>query len=197
MNRAKRRILVCHLLIAWSVGAFTASAWAAGTESPAQAPAMASVLQVAPLNEPGTRLTLTGYLRDAQGRPIAGAELHVYQTDATGHYRPDNPMDEPHARLAGFLRSNSAGKFELHTIRPGGYPKLIRLGDRDRRIPAHIHLDVIAAGHAERRLQLVFADDPLLTDPYWADWVSKLRQPVLTVQHTAQGESGEVTVTLE
>jgi protocatechuate 3,4-dioxygenase beta subunit len=155
-----------------------------------------NVLQLVAPDETGTPLSLSGHLRDAEGRPVAGATIRVYQTDATGRYTRDQPMDEPHARLAGFLQTDLNGNFALHTIRPGGYPKAVRLGDRDRQIPAHIHLDLTAAGRAERRLQLVFADDPLLSDPYWADWVTKLGQPVVTTRRTAQGESGEVILTL-
>lgn len=197
MNCHSYRLFVFRCLLACSAGAFSAATPVTGADVPTPVPATPSVLQVAPAAEPGTRLTLTGFLRDTQGRPIAGAELHVYQTDATVHYIPERPMDEPHALLAGFLRSDADGKYELRTIRPGGYTKSIRLGDRDRHIPAHIHLDVTAAGHVGRRMQLVFADDPLLTDPYWADWVIKLRQPVLAIRHDDHGESDTLTIILE
>jgi len=130
-------------------------------------------------DEPGIRLTVMGTVVDEEGRPVAGAELLVYQTDASGRYTPERPMDEPHARLSGWLRTDAEGHFEIHTIRPGGYPNPVRFGDRERKIPAHIHIDVKADGFAERRLQAVFADDPLLRDPYWQEWVSRLRQPVL------------------
>jgi protocatechuate 3,4-dioxygenase beta subunit len=142
-------------------------------------PDSASVLRVVPEGEPGTPLVVRGTVQDAKGRPVAGAALHVYQTDATGKYTPDRPMDEPHARLSGRLRADAQGRFELRTIRPGGYPKPVHLGDRDRKIPAHIHIDVTAPGHPERRAQMVFADDPLLADPYWKDWVRTQRNPVL------------------
>jgi protocatechuate 3,4-dioxygenase beta subunit len=105
-------------------------------------------------------------------------------------------MDEPHARLAGFLTLPD-GRFELRTIRPGGYTKSVRLGDRDRHIPAHIHIDFTCPGHAERRLQVVFADDPLLLDPYWADWVLKLRQPVVMLERDGALLRGSITITLD
>ncbi|HSK75979.1 MAG TPA: hypothetical protein VLQ45_05945, partial [Thermoanaerobaculia bacterium] len=107
------------------------------------------------------------------------------------------PMDEPNARLSGWLQSDAAGRFELRTIRPGGYPKALRLGGRERHIPAHIHLDVKAPSFRERRLQAVFSDDPLLSDRYWADWVKKQNQPVLVLR---QGQGARVTdlvITLE
>ena len=127
---------------------------------------------------------------------MPGARLHLYQTDATGSYTRDKPMDEPHARLAGWATADADGRFTIETIRSGGYPKAVHLGDRDRKIPAHIHIDVTAPGQPERRFQMVFADGPLLEDPYWKDWLRRLDQPVLTVRKTERGVQGELTVIL-
>jgi protocatechuate 3,4-dioxygenase beta subunit len=159
--------------------------------------ASASTLDLAGPGEPGIRLTVTGVVRGKDGKPIAGAEIHAYQTDVQGRYTLEKPMDEPHARLSGRLRTDAEGRFELRSIRPGGYPKALRLGDRERKIPAHIHLDITAAGHAERRLQLVFADDPLLADPYWKDWIRKQGHPVLEPHPSGQGIAGTVIILLE
>jgi len=155
-----------------------------------------SSLQVTAPGEPGTQLAVTGVVQGKDGRPIAGAEIHVYQTDATGRYTPEKAMDEPHARLAGWLRTDAAGRFELRSIRPGGYPKAVLLDGHERHIPAHIHLDITAPGHAKRRLQLVFADDPLLADPYWKDWVKRWGHPVLEAHSGAHGLTGTVTLIL-
>jgi protocatechuate 3,4-dioxygenase beta subunit len=154
----------------------------------------APVLTLVPAGEPGQPLVLTASVVGASGRPVAGARVHAYQTDATGVYTRERAMDEPHARLAGWVTADSAGRFELRTIRPGGYPKPLHLGDRDRHIPAHIHLDVTAPGHAERRFQAVFADDTLLADPYWKDWVRKLEQPVVQVERAGTTWHGRVTL---
>ena len=140
--------------------------------------------------EPGTRLLALGTVQTATGQPVTGAELHVYQTDATGHYTRERPMDEPHARLSGRIKTDAKGRFEIRTIRPGGYEKPVRIGGQERKIPAHIHIDVTATGHAERRCQVVFADDPRLADLYWQDWVRRLDQPVLTSRSTDRGLTG-------
>lgn len=179
------------------IGAFVVAALAplAGAVDDSKAQPV-PMLQVTASDEPGVRLVITGSIVDRDGRPVRDAELHVYQTDATGRYTPDRPMDEPHARLAGFLKSPD-GRFELRTIRPGGYTKMLRLGDRDRHIPPHLHIDVTCAGHAERRMQVVFADDPLLSDPYWADWVIKLRQPVVTLERDGSLVRGHLVITVD
>jgi protocatechuate 3,4-dioxygenase beta subunit len=157
----------------------------------------AHVLTLAAADEPGQRLTLAGRVLARDGAPIAGARLHIYQADSSGRYTRERPMDEPHARLAGYVTSDSAGRFELHSIRPGGYPKPLHLGDRDRHIPAHIHVDIDAAGHASRRLQVVFADDSLLADPYWQDWVKKLGQPVVEPRRAQSVWHAELKLVLD
>ncbi len=158
--------------------------------------APASRLTVAKEAEPGERLVLEVEVVDDDGKPVAGARAHVYQTDVTGQYTRERAMDEPHARLAGWVTCDRAGRFELRTIRPGGYPRALRLGDRDRHIPAHIHVDVTAPGHAERKSQIVFADDPQLADPYWQKWVRNLDEPVVALTREGSSWRGRVTLTL-
>lgn len=160
------------------------------------APPPSSSITLVGESEPGQRLTIHGRVVGESGKPVAGARLHVYQTDAGGHYTPDKPMDEPHARLAGWLQTGKDGRFELHTIRPGGYPKAVRLGGRERKIPAHIHIDITADGYAPRKVQVVFADDPLLSDPYWQEWVRAQGHPVVTVGQSADGQVAELVLSL-
>jgi len=164
-------------------------AWAA-------APPPSSSITLVSDSEPGQRLTIHGRVAGENGQPVAGARLHVYQTDASGRYTPGKPMDEPHARLAGWLQTDKDGKFELHTIRPGGYPKAVRLGNRERKIPAHIHIDVEADGYAPRKVQVVFSDDPRLADPYWQDWIRKQGHPVITVSRSTAGQVAELALSL-
>jgi hypothetical protein len=78
--------------------------------------------------EPGTPLTLGVQVVDRHGRAMAGAHVHVYQTDAAGRYTPTRAMDEPHARLSGFVLTDADGAFAVRTIRPGGYPRAVRWG---------------------------------------------------------------------
>ena len=106
-------------------------------------------------------------------------------------------MDEPHARLSGRLVTDARGGFEVHTIRPGGYQRTVTLGGVQRHIPAHIHIDASASGHPERRVQVVFSDDPLLDEPYWRHWVSSLKQPVVTPELQGQDVVAYAVVVLE
>ncbi|MBI1797827.1 MAG: hypothetical protein HYR74_12350 [Candidatus Eisenbacteria bacterium] len=175
MRTAARRAAAIAIVAACAVAVVPA----AGASSAVAAPAPS--LAIAPATEPGRRLVVEGTVVDDRGRPVPQVRLYVYQTDATGAYTRTRAMDEPHARLSGRIETDSAGRFELRTIRPGAYRTALELGGRMRHIPAHIHMYTQAAGFAERRLQAVFADDTLLADPYWADWVRRLGQPVLAV----------------
>ncbi len=113
--------------------------------------------EVAPPSEPGERLVVSGTVYAADGRtPVAGASLYVYQTDARGHYRLDDPMGNQSPRLFALLRSDARGSYSYRTIRPASYP--------GTRVVQHIHYEVTAAGHGTRIFEIVFEDDPVMTD---------------------------------
>lgn len=121
------------------------------TRAPADAP---SKLVVADEEEPGAPLVVTGTITAQDGNPVPAASLFVYQTGEDGIYGPNGNSDP---RLRGSLRTDSEGRFELRTIRPGSYP--------GTRIPAHIHYHAAPPeGGRETVGQLIFADDPYLSD---------------------------------
>ena len=55
-----------------------------------------------------------------------------------------------------------------------------------RLIPAHVHLEVSAEGHANRKLQLVFDDDPRMNDA-WRRWAADEENPILVLEHGPDG----------
>jgi protocatechuate 3,4-dioxygenase beta subunit len=59
-------------------------------------------------------------------------------------------------RLMALLRTDASGRYSFTTIRPGSYP--------GTRVPQHVHYEVGAAGHGTRIFEIVFDDDPLVTD---------------------------------
>ncbi|MCG3118259.1 MAG: hypothetical protein ALAOOOJD_00422 [bacterium] len=135
-----------------------------------------------PPEEPGEPLVVSGTVRDAAGKPIAGALIAVFHADAKGYYAPARAMDEPNARLFGYMKTGSAGHYEFRTIRPGGYTQ--------QPIPQHIHLLVTATGYRDHKCrstcQLVFADDPRMT-PEWRQWAKAGGNPVLQVTRDQDG----------
>jgi len=148
--------------------------------------ARAETISLISKDEPGDRLNVSGTVRDSAGKPVAGAVLSVFQTDTNGHYTRVRVMNEPNARLFGFLKTDSAGRFEFNTIRPGAYPGAPGREGEEWRIPQHIHIQVTAAGYQFRNFQMVFEDDPRMT-PYWHEWARKGNNPVMKVNRDKDG----------
>ena len=110
---------------------------------------------VATATEPGRRLTFDGRVVDAQGAPVEGALLFLYQTDAEGRYAPEaaEPGDgDRNARLFAWLLTDEDGAFTVHTILPGGYGGA----------PPHFHLSVAPSRtelEARQPVRVYFAGD--------------------------------------
>jgi protocatechuate 3,4-dioxygenase beta subunit len=133
-----------------------AVAFGQGQERPRVAPAEAPAeLRIAARDEPGQSLRIAGVVLDAAGAPIRAASIYVFQTDARGHYTPQDANANRVARIHGYLRADRHGRFEIATIRPGTYP--------NTHIPQHVHFIVNAPGFQERVFEIVFDDDPNVT----------------------------------
>src|SRR5262245_21465001 len=122
-------------------------------EAPPSAPSHG---RVAPEGEPGQRLQVNGVVVGADGASVTGASLYIYQTDHEGYYSVKPASDNRNPRLKLFLRSDAKGGWSFETIKPGSYP--------NGRVPAHIHFEVSAAGHAPRLFEIVFEGDPYITE---------------------------------
>jgi protocatechuate 3,4-dioxygenase beta subunit len=116
---------------------------------------LTSSSRIAPEGEPGTALVVHGRAFAADGKsPLTGAVVFAYHTDRTGVY--DRRGTPAHSwRLKGWAKTDSEGRFEFRTIRPGPYP--------GRRQAAHIHLTLFTAdGSRHHAGGVLFADDPLV-----------------------------------
>ena len=128
--------------------------------------------------EPGEPLLICGVIYGPDGKtPVEGATVYVYHTDAKGHYNQGNQTSRP--RLQGRMRTNSAGKYEYRTIRPGGYP--------NSRIPQHIHYEIAAPSYQKAVTEIFFADDPRLTNDDRAAAKKKGGPPIVTLQRGRDG----------
>lgn len=121
---------------------------------------LSAAARIAPADEPGERMTLTGRVFDRAGSPKAGVIVYAYHTDRAGLYpRPAAavaPAADRHGRLRGWAESGADGRYAFVTIRPAAYPT--------RDAPAHIHMHVIERGCATYYIDdVMFSDDPLLT----------------------------------
>ncbi len=120
----------------------------------------ADILSIAENEEPGKKIKITVTVRDRNGNPVPGAIVYLYQTDYRGWYAADAPHvlmnegDYRHARLFGYVKTDKNGKFELHTVKPSGYPQ--------SDLPAHIHVHVNAEGYQPFGTEFLFQDDERL-----------------------------------
>ena len=141
-----------RLLLAYAL-AMVALAGQQVQEAPAAALSTARLTQA---GEPGQPLTVSGTVVGVAGKPIPGASLYVYQTDAEGYYGIKPASDSRNPRLKTFLRSAADGSWSFETIKPGSYP--------GSRVPGHIHFEVAAAGFTSRIFEIVFEGDPFVTE---------------------------------
>lgn len=108
-----------------------------------------------------------GRVLDVDGKPIAGAELDVWQNDAEGFYDVQRP-GASYAR--GKFTTDAEGRFGFRTIRPVSYPiptdgpvgkMLLGMGRHPYR-PAHVHTKVSAPGFEPIITHLFVQGDPYL-----------------------------------
>lgn len=91
----------------------------------------------------GTKITLTGFVRTCDCKPIARALLDFWQADDKGDY------DNSGYRLRGHLFSDTNGRYSIETILPGLYPGRTR----------HIHVKVSAPNQTPLTTQLFFPNE--------------------------------------
>src|ERR687885_599353 len=116
----------------------------------------------------GERITVRGRLLESDGRPIADSLVEIWQANAAGRYRHrwDNwpaPLD-PNFGGGGRTVTDSDGRYEFVTIKPGPYP----WGNHPNAWrPAHIHFSLLGRSFEQRLVtQMYFPGDPLLAlDP--------------------------------
>jgi hydroxyquinol 1,2-dioxygenase len=95
-----------------------------------------------------------GVVRDLEGRPVSGAELDVWQNDATLLYGVQDP-DAPEAHLRGRFRTRADGSYSFLGVRPVPYPipddgpvgVMLAATGRHPWRPAHVHMIVKASGY--------------------------------------------------
>jgi len=120
----------------------------------------AEMISIATDTIPGRKIKVIGTVKDTYGKPVADALVYLYHTDSRGWYAADAPHvsmnegDMRHARLFGYVKTDKNGMFELHTIKPSGYPK--------SDLPAHIHVHVEANGYQTVITEFLFDDDDRL-----------------------------------
>ena len=99
----------------------------------------------------GVPCVVSGTVRDSRGRPIAGAELDVWQAGADGFY--DSQKGKA-MNLRGIFRTDARGRFHFRCVRPEYYPvphdgpvgRMLRATGRHPMRPPHLHFWITARG---------------------------------------------------
>jgi protocatechuate 3,4-dioxygenase beta subunit len=135
--------------------------------------------------EPGQPCVLEGQVRSADGTPLAGAVLDVWQTSAAGYYAVQRPDGLGPDNLRGRYRAGADGSFEIRTVRPVPYSipddgpvgRLLGATGRHPMRAAHIHLRVTAESHVPLTTHVFDADsDYLDTDTVFGVKPSLIRE---------------------
>jgi hydroxyquinol 1,2-dioxygenase len=118
---------------------------------------------------PGPGLTFKGWVRDADGRPVAGAEVDVWQSSPAGLYENQDP-NQADMNLRGRFVTEGDGSFGFVSVKPAGYPvptsgptgALLAAQKRHNLRPAHIHFLIFKPGYKTIASQVYDAGDPHL-----------------------------------
>ena len=118
---------------------------------------------------PGPALFFRGWVRDSEGRPIAGAEVDVWHPSPVGLYENQDPA-QADMNLRGKFTTGTDGRFSFRSVKPSGYPvpvdgptgALLRAQGRHNFRPAHIHFLVHKSGFKTIASQVYDPEDPHL-----------------------------------
>ncbi|NNN29045.1 intradiol ring-cleavage dioxygenase [Streptomyces sp. S3(2020)] len=103
----------------------------------------------------GEPCVVSGRVLSADGTPLPGALLDVWQADGNGFYDVQQPGIQPAGNGRGLFTADDEGRFWFRTCVPSPYPiptdgpvgKLLRATGRHPYRPAHIHFIATAEGH--------------------------------------------------
>ena len=115
----------------------------------------------------GDPFFFTAKVVDADGAPVAGAEVDVWHSTPLGVYENEDP-DQADMNLRGKFLTDENGVFAYRSVKPSGYPipthgpvgDLLRAQGRSPYRPAHLHALVYKPGFKTIASELYTADDP-------------------------------------
>ncbi len=118
---------------------------------------------------PGPALFFKGWVRDAEGRSVEGAEVDVWHASPVGLYENQDP-EQAEMNLRGKFTTDANGEFSFRSIKPAGYPiptngpvgALLRAQGRHNYRPAHLHFLIYKTGYKTITSQIYSPDDPHL-----------------------------------
>jgi protocatechuate 3,4-dioxygenase beta subunit len=113
----------------------------------------------------GRPLVISGRVLAADcATPVAGATVHVWQTNGYGDYGPSQGGELRCCYLQGTMTTDADGRYQFQTVKPGHYGGA-----------AHIHFQVRDQHGHEVTTELLFAGDPSLGGQEGADAIRLTR----------------------
>jgi hydroxyquinol 1,2-dioxygenase len=116
---------------------------------------------------PGPELFVNAWVKDRAGKPVADAEVDVWQSSTEGLYE-NQDANQADMNLRGKFRTDAEGKISFRSIKPAGYPipingpvgDLLRAQGRHNMRPAHLHFLIFKPGFKTHISQVYLPDDP-------------------------------------
>ena len=160
------------------------------------APEMPAGGNIAPRDDGGVLLVISGRVLDLEGRPIAGATLDVWQADSDGMY-DSQYSDRDALRMRGLFHTDGEGRYLVRTNRPVAYTipddgpvgQMLRATNRHPWRPAHVHFVVSAGGYEPVTTHLFDDEDRYLE----SDTVFAVKESLVCrfVRHDAPDETSK------
>jgi catechol 1,2-dioxygenase len=118
----------------------------------------------------GPQCVLAGRVLSADGTPLPGAVLDVWQANDQGFYDVQQPDVQPPGNGRGLFTADQDGAYWFRTIVPTHYPiptdgpvgTLLEAAKRHPYRPAHIHFIVTAPGHRPLTTHIFVAGSPYI-----------------------------------
>jgi hydroxyquinol 1,2-dioxygenase len=118
---------------------------------------------------PGEPIFVNAWIKDPQGKPVAGAEVDIWHSSTEGLYENQDPV-QADMNLRGKFVSDAEGHIAFRSIKPSGYPipvdgpagDLLRAQRRANMRPAHLHFLIYKPGFKTHVSQVYTDDDPNL-----------------------------------
>ena len=118
----------------------------------------------------GPQCVLEGRVLSADGTPLPGAVLDVWQANDQGFYDVQQPDVQPPGNGRGLFTAGQDGAYWFRTIVPTHYPiptdgpvgTLLEATKRHPYRPAHVHFIVTAPGHRPLTTHIFVAGSPYI-----------------------------------
>jgi protocatechuate 3,4-dioxygenase beta subunit len=153
------------------------------------------------LDRTGDLCVLTGRVRTADGTPLPGAQVDIWQANGEGYYDVQQPGVQPERNLRGLFTTDRDGRYWLRTVVPlhyaipddGPVGRLLAATRRHPYRPAHIHVIAAAEGHLPVTTHLFIEGSPYLDSDTVFGVKHSLIRPVLTINDPTRAAEFGVT----